>query len=241
MTTPAEDRCCACLPKSGLPHLADLRNHREVCVQVVEDRAWLWWPAGEDGVLHRVLAVAGVELFTRRGGLWYRPGQRLPSFHVPSEERAQPLLAVLTPAPVRTEDSWPDLFQPLPLGLVRDDRPRAATALLCRMAELAHWADHATTMQLASLLAAQCDGEVLLLGPKLPVLRESKRFWGRSVLIPLGFRTEPALAESALREALGLQGEEIGLLTNAGVEVISRTVFAPLTRAGVRLAVRECV
>jgi hypothetical protein len=162
----------------------------------------------------------------------------LPAFDVPSDAEARPLLHVLTPAPVQSESGAPS-FRPLTLRLVRDDRPRAASALCCTLAELAGWAEQATSKQLAALTAI-CAGEcVLLRGERLPPLAAAERYWGRTVLTPLGFRPEPELSEGALREALPLRDEEIALLGENGFEAIDARLFQPLTRAAVRLAVRE--
>jgi hypothetical protein len=241
MISPTDERCCASLPTTGLRHLAELRANRDLRVKIAADRVWVYWPAGEDEILHQVLAIGGADLFFRRDGLWYRPEQRLPSFHVPDEKDTQALLAVLTPAPVQVEERRFSPLTRLSIGIVRDDRPRAATALRCRLSELACWADQATSLQLGSLQAAYCKEEVLLLGAKLPVLPGSTRFWGRSVFLPLGFCPIPSVPEAALHEALGLHPNEMGLLTSAGVEVIPRGVVQSLTRAGVRLAWREGV
>jgi hypothetical protein len=111
---------------------------------------------------------------------------------------------------------------------------------LCPLADLAVWAEQATSRQLSGLLAAWCPpGEVLLLGERLPPLPAGQRFWGGAVLLPLGFRADPDLAEDALREALGLEGGAVGVLTDQGLEVVEHAAFAPLTRAGVRLALGQ--
>src|SRR5205085_762389 len=96
--------------------------------------------------------------------------------------------------------------------LVRDERPRAATALRCRVHELAKWADTATTGQLASVRGACCGSEVMLLGQRLPARVRGERFWGESLFLPLGFRHEPALPENALRDALGIGEGNIALI-----------------------------
>ena len=84
-----------------------------------------------------------------------------------------------------------------------------------------------------------CVGDVVLLGDKLPLLPGATRYWGQSVFLPLGFRPEPNLPESALREALELSADEIALLDADGVEAIERSLFAKLKRAAVRLALRS--
>ena len=65
------------------------------------------------------------------------------------------------------------------------------------------------------------------------------RFWGETVLVPTGFRPEPDLPAAALRAALGVAADELLVLDETGAEVIPRAAFEPLTRAGVRLGVRD--
>jgi hypothetical protein len=230
--------CCASLPAASLARLASLRVRAGIRVRIVGDRAWLWWTPGDEIVLQGVLALHGVEVFARRGPRWHRPGEHLPAFEVPSADEARPLLHLLTPAPVNAESGVP-FFRPVMLRLVRDDRPRSASALSCTLATLAEWAEQATSKQLAMLTAVRGGERVLLRGERLPPLVASERYWGRTVLTPLGFRPEPELSEEALREALALGEEEIALLGDKGFESVEARLFQPLTRAGVRLAVRE--
>jgi hypothetical protein len=140
---PAPEAWCARLPAAALPFLAELRTRQDVRVRLEGNAAWVWWLPGDREVLHRVLAGGGAELFERRDGRWYRPGRHLPSFEVPDDAGARPLLGLLTPAPVGPEGAAAAV-QPLPLRLVRDDRPRPARALECALADLAAWADQAT-------------------------------------------------------------------------------------------------
>jgi hypothetical protein len=106
------------------------------------------------------------------------------------------------------------------------------------LAELARWAEHATTRQLASLSAAHDQGVVLLRGEKLPPL-EGERFWGRRVLFPLGRRPEPDLGEDVLAAALRLEAGEQAVVSGEWAEIVPLAAFAPLSRAGVRLAVNK--
>lgn len=232
------DALCASLPAASLAGLAPLRVHTDIRVHVLGNLAWLWWHVGDEVVLQRIGALHGAKVFARRDGKWYQPGQHLPAFEVPDDEGAQPLLRILTPAPVQAEHSTPSIL-PLTLQLVRDDRYRAASALCCSLADLAGWAEQATSKQLTLLTALRAGERVLLRGERLPPLPAAQRYWGRSILTPLGFRPEPEATEGVLREALRLQDEEIALLSEAGFEAIDARRFQPLTRAGVRLAVQE--
>jgi hypothetical protein len=222
-----------------LPLLAAVRCQSDVTVALVGDRAWLHWPAGDEAVLRCVLPVPGVVLYEQREGQWYRHGRSLPAFEVPVDVSPRPLHAVLTPAPVAIEAARPAPVAPSPLSLVREDRPRKTTALRCDLRRLAEWAEWAPTAVLARIQAARSGKQVLLLGPSLPPLPEAERYWGERVLVPLGYRVEPALPEAALVDALGILPEELLLFTEGGQEALSRSVLRPLTRGAVRLAVQE--
>jgi hypothetical protein len=245
MTAPLDAVTCACLLQAALVVLADLRRHPDVVLTLVDDRAWVRWPPGDEAVLHRVLPVPGVELYEQRDGAWYRPGSSLPSSGPPGEGSAQPLATVITPLPVQLEvvkgqpGATASFVVPAALELVRDDQPRETTALLCSLEVVGPWAESATTAHLSALYAARCGGTVLLLGRSLPPLSGAERFWGGRVLVPLGYRVEPRLPDSALAEALPLKSDELLLLRREQREVLPRSVFQPLTRASVRLALRE--
>src|SRR5262245_39432299 len=211
MATPLDRVCCASFPGDALALLGDLRCHPDVRIAFLGVRVWLFWQPGDGQVLDRVLPLQGVELYERRGYQWHRAGQSLPAFDFPGELTTQALDCVLTPAPFQPVLSCASALQPTRLRLVRDERPRRATALVCEMNILNGWAESATTAALEQIQAARSGRLVLILGQRLPPLA-GERFWGTSLLVPLGFRPEPALPEAALREALGLEAEEIALL-----------------------------
>ena len=122
---------------------------------------------------------------------------------------------MILPEPLSVERPGREAPAPVPLRLVRDEdgRPRPATAVRCRLDRLAAWAERAPSSWIESLSGAWSvpagggpgEAEVLLLGPaaRLPVAEDGLRFWGINVLIPLGYRAEPDLAERALRGAVG--------------------------------------
>jgi hypothetical protein len=163
----------------------------------------------------------------------------LPAFDVPADSDARPLPSVLFPAPVKAEASAARTWSPVPLILVRDGLPRPATTLRGALTELGRWADGATSRWLEGLSAAIREEEVLVRGERLPPVVGAERFWGSRVLVPLGFRPEPALAESVLAAALGLSADELAVLGEDEVEVVLGLSFGPLTRAGLRRALGE--
>jgi hypothetical protein len=119
---------------------------------------------------------------------------------------------------------------------VREDQPRPTSALCCGLGELEAWVSQATTRQLEALQAAWSGERVLLLGSNFSATLPGQRYWGRDVLVPLGWRPEPSLPEAVLRAALNLQPDEIALLDSRGPEPIPRSAFGPISRAGVRIA-----
>jgi hypothetical protein len=212
MTTPLHEVCRASLPREALPVLAGLRARSSVHVTLEAERAWVSWPEGDEEVLRRVLPVSGVELYVHRDGRWHRFGHHLPAFGATSRGEPQPLDRVLYPAPVQPVPPPASGLQPVALGLAPDHRPRQASAGAYGLSELTAWAEAVPSARLKALRAACHDGRVLLLGTRLPPLPGGERFWGERVLVPLGYRPEPALPESAVREALGAAEEELLLV-----------------------------
>lgn len=228
---------CACFAASDLPRLAGLRTEASLRVLLNGERVWVAWQGDGADVLKHVLPLPGAEVYEHRGGLWFRRGNRLPSFDLPIDrQEGLPLSAALVPLPVSPVEPNAEAVQPVSLRLVRDETPRATTALRCALDGLAAWAERATSSQLGAFRAAYADDEVLLTGRRLPPVSDGRRYWGEDVWIPLGFRPEPALRESALRNSLGIASGEVLILRDDGFEVVSYDAFRPLTRAGVRLA-----
>jgi hypothetical protein len=174
----------------------------------------------------------------------------LPAFDVPIGDGSGgvPLDRMILPEPVMMRETGGEVARPVTLRLVRaeDQQPRPATALRCRMADLIAWTQWVPSGWIEGLSAAWCpapgrgpgDAEVLLLGPaeRLPSAADGQRFWGIDVLIPLGFRAEPPLAEPALRAAAGAGANDLVVLEDEGPELIPRGAFGPPSRAAIRLA-----
>ncbi len=208
-------------------------------------------------LLRRLLTLPGAEVFIPgERGRWHRPGESLPAFHVPAAiggaiPGGSSLDAVVLPDRIHPES--PDGTPPgaVPLRLVRDDSgcPRPATAQRSRIAALAGWADSAPSAWIEALTAAWApspsgdpgEAEVLLLGPvgRLPWVPGGTRFWGVSVLIPLGYRASPALGEPALREAVAAGPDDLAILDERGPELVPRGAFGRLSRASLRLALAQ--
>jgi MoxR-vWA-beta-propeller ternary system domain bpX2 len=240
LKTLLEHVSCARLPAQALLGLAGLRRVEGISVIAEGDHAWVFWEAGDERVLRAVLPASGVELFEKRGDDWYRAGHRLPSFGVPPRGEPLALARAITPEPFSAELPGGGATRPSRLSLARDVRPRPTTAALCPLVELARWADLATSADLEAIRGAVARESALLLGQSLPPWSGAERFWGRQVLVPIGFKPWPALPEAALREALGASEEEVLRLVPGPdglmVEAIPIEAFGRLSRAGVRLA-----
>ena len=223
------------LPAVGVAALAAVRDVLGVRVHQIGDVVWVTWPADRGGVARRLVGVAGAVFFVRRGDAWHRFAARLPTADQPPAGDGLPLAGVLVPA--RFEPTPPPAAGPTTaVTLVRGGPPRPATALLSDAADLAGWADAAPTDELTVVRAAWCGARVLLLGDRLPAVPTGTRFWGDTLLVPLGFRPDPDLPPAVLRAAAGAAADELLLLTADGSERVPRAAFAPATRAGLRLA-----
>jgi hypothetical protein len=97
------------------------------------------------------------------------------------------------------------------------------------------WAEQAPAANLSACRAARCKERVILRGDRLPPLPDAERFWGGRVWLPLGYRAEPDLPETALRAAAEVSLGEILLVTRDGAEAIPEQAFEPLTRSAARL------
>jgi hypothetical protein len=229
---------CASLPPAAIAGLASLRTRADIRFTKHADRIWLWWRPGDSAVAEKILPLTGVELFSRQDGLWFRWGSLLPYTGVPGEQDARPLATLLIPDALtpREEDRVPGRIG---LTLVRDTLVRPPTALRCSMEDLTRWVDGATSQQMGRLEAARGGKLVLLRGQQLPLIANSERWWGDAILIPLGFRAEPSLPESILRDALQIPAGSLVIISEQGVELVPRIAFSRVTRAGVRLAMKE--
>jgi hypothetical protein len=230
--------CCARVTPEALAELADLRCTSGI--EVVQDDAgvWLRWLPGDEEVLLQLLPVAGAIFFYQREGNWYRLGSRLPSAGPPPTGEVRKLDRLVVPEPICSESPPARELHRRPVQLVRDTMPRQATALRTTLAALGDWAEQATTLQIAALRAARCGTSVLLFGARLPIL-PGVRYWGSRLLVPLGYRPEPALPVSIFAEAMKLDGEALAILEEDGCEIIPAAAFRPLSRAAIRLAVGD--
>ncbi|MGE3804126.1 MAG: hypothetical protein AB7K24_05570 [Gemmataceae bacterium] len=219
-----------------LGRLAALRVHPDIHIRVADGLAWLRWQQEDSEVLRAVLPIPGAEFFVRHEEHWYRFGSRLPAFDVQFETGMTSLERVLVPAlpAVTAADTGP--LDPVSVRLVVASARQRASAVLTSLAVLEAWAEQLPAAALETLRALRCGNEVLIVGRKLPVLAEARRFWGASILVPMGQRLEPRVPEKALRAALGVADNELLLFDEGGVEVLPGDDFEPLSRGSIKRA-----
>jgi hypothetical protein len=253
-TPPWRDVRCASLPEDCLALLADLRGRAEIRVAFARGRAWIEWNEqpglAPELLARRIVSIPGVELYTERGGLWFRLGDHLPSWDVPFRDQSagQSLDRAIVPSKLSVLRPRGEAPSPLPLRVTRDTsgRARTATAFRAPLQAVADWAETASQVDFAPLAAAGLVdpnrepglSEVVVIAPAaaLPLISDSVRYWGTDLLIPLGWRAEPDLPASAIRCAAGADDGDLAILDDRGLELIARDAFAPLSRAAVRLA-----
>jgi hypothetical protein len=223
------------LPSGGLSALASVRDQKDVRVLRAGEVAWVRWPEGQSEVVQCLLPVHGIEFFIQSAGLWFRFGHSVPTNDAPPPGEGVSVAAILAPNRFEplppTEQTW----SPIVLTVVRGGELKSTAAIVCTISELLKWADRATTAELATVRAAHCGERAVLLGKQLPTIPTALRYWGKQVLMPLGFRAEPDLPEAALRGAVGVSEDELLVLNETRAEVIPLAAFESPTRAGVRL------
>lgn len=236
--TPQGRDCLASLPVAWLDALAALRTRPDILVTLRADRAWVRWPAVDDGVADLLRPVPGVRLYAAGGPPWRLLGRTLPDFQVPEDvaDAGIALDRVLIPAPFRASPPGSSTFNPTRLRIVADSEVRPATALRCRLHELAAWAAWVPSRRFAPLTVAWAGETVVVRGEGLPEIVGARRFWGDRVLAPLGSRPEPGLREDVWLRLLGVGVEAVVLMDEDGIESIPAAAFGAMTRAGVRLA-----
>ncbi|HUR55058.1 MAG TPA: hypothetical protein VMZ71_13075, partial [Gemmataceae bacterium] len=161
---PWNDVTAARLPATGLGVLAALRNRADIRVHLVDGVAWVRWPAGKPEVSRCLMPAHGVEFFVERDGSWFRFGSKLPTSDTPPTAGGVPIAAALLPAAFEPSPPEAASGSPVVLRLVRGGEPKPTTALICPLADLAAWADHATTTEITALRAARTDDRAVLLG-----------------------------------------------------------------------------
>ncbi len=235
---PWQDVTAASIPLAAAAALGPVRHRAEVRVQPDGDRLWVRWPVGRADVVRCLLPVSGVVFLVPRGGVWFPFGSRVPTADGPPDGDGRPVAAVVAPARFVPVVPAEMTAAPVVLRVVRGGEPKPASALVCALADLAGWVDTATSAELAAVRAARAGGRIVLRGAKLPVVSVATRFWGDDVLVPVGFRPEPDLAPDVIRAAVGADADDLVLLDETGVDLIPKAAFAPVTRAGLRLALR---
>lgn len=230
MQATLKDASLACIPAQALASLVDLRNVADILVGRTDDEIWVRWQQGDARVALTLLAVSGARLFVETEAGNVLVGTRLSAACAEPAAEMQPLCQVLTPAPFQV---GPPTFlaSKASLELVRDTRPRAATALECSAAAFARWSAAASRARLGALQAACCRGRLLILGRNLPLIVDGDRFWGESVLAPLGWRVKPELEEDLIRAVCGVVADEVLVIRESRFEAVPRAAFATPSKA----------
>jgi hypothetical protein len=222
------------IPFDQLPALAALRADPRLRIYRAGDRTWIRWPAELFEAIALLRPVPQVEFFEQRGPHWHRAGRRLASSEHPPSGDGESLSSLLRPSRFQPLTKKNHAVQPIPLSLRRGGPTRPATALSCTLNQLRAWAELATTMELQSLRATQCEAQALLLGAKLPAIPSATRFWGERLLLPLGYRLEQELPVAAVFSVMQAGADDLVFVTSEYTEIVPKEAFQTLSRAGVR-------
>ena len=158
---------------------------------------------------------------------------------MPESLSFRPIAAVIAPAALQATAAADFAPIAMPLELVADATCRPTLALACPMDAFASWARDVPPSRLKKLRAARAGDRLFVLGKSLPWIDGGERFWGRSVLVPLGFRPRPDFGEESLRTLVGVADSDLLVLRPVGIELVSQDAFAPLSHGSLRLALGE--
>ena len=124
-----------------------------------------------------------------------------------------------------------DFFSEFPFLRFAARKPTQLRRCVVKWEQVAPWADTALTREIN---AVRRKGKMAwLLGSDLPVLAKAERFWGNKLLVPLGYRPEPAWPESVLVDVAGIEKGELLVLRPDRVETLPLDAFQHLTRAAI--------
>ncbi len=261
MTPRWQDVRCASIPVDDLSVLADLRREPGIRVTIADGRAWVCWddepgPSAESEATRRILVTRllprpGVEIFARSDGRWHRPGEHLPAFGVPVGDGFDGVRAGPRDRARADLGGAAGGRRPRP-GPAPDRARRGRTAPARRRAAMPAFGarrlgrtgavvvDRVDLRGVVSRADARRTGRGR--GPAArarrtaPRAADGLRYWGADVLIPIGYRAEPDLAERALRSAVGAGPDVLVVLDADGPELVPRQAFRPMSRAGIRQA-----
>jgi hypothetical protein len=229
----------AAIPTAAMARLAPLRDRSGLEIALSGKHLWLRWHESDDSISQAVFAIPGARLFTSKDGQWHEPDRSLPTFDMPESLSFRPIAAVIAPASLASIASADFAPLAMPLELVADATYRPTLALVCPLGDFASWARSVPPSGLRKLRAARCDGRLFVLGKSLPWIDGGERFWGRSVLVPIGYRPRPDLGEESLRTLVGVADSDVLVVRPDGIELVPQDAIAPLSHASLRLAERE--
>jgi hypothetical protein len=236
---PWQEVSAARIPAVHLEALAPLRDRVDIRVHLQNETAWVCWSGDRGDLVRYLLPVPGVEFFTIRSGVCFRFKHLLPAVEKPPVDDGLPLSTVLLPGAFVSIQPEAIKWNAAKLSIVRCSEPRPTTALICSIVDLQRWADTATAAEISRVKGARAHGRAVLIGSQLPSIPKATRYWGVDVLAPIGFRPEPNLPAIALRLVVDVESDELVFLNDEGAMVLPRKAFEPLSRAGIRLAVRR--
>ncbi len=224
------------VPEHRLDALAPVRDRPDVLIVREGAIAWVRWAASHADVIRCLLPVPDVELFTTRDGHWFRFGRRVPASDRPPQGDARPLAGLVVPDRIEPISPPTSRTDPMRLSIARSSVHQAVTALACEIADLRNWSDSATTAELRSVRGAITGIRVLLRGKSLPFVPSATRYWGDTLLVPIGFRPDPDLPAQLIHAAVQAAEHELVVFGPNGADIVPTSAFEPLTRAGLRLA-----
>lgn len=131
----------------------------------------------------------------------------------------------------------------IPLRLIRSEIVRPIRMLSLKLAAFSQWVGSSPSIRFRDLtFACSIDGQVLVRGNPVPPLPGRRYVLEDGLAMPAGFALDPPLPVSVVRRLFDTnRAAVIRFEEDAEVEVIEDSVFVPVTRAGVRMTLKQKV
>ena len=223
------------LQRSDAAKIGRLRRRPGIEVLETEDAIWLRGGSLDEELENALRSVPGARRFrVLPDGQLVPAGAQVPKGHLPDG----PWTSI--PAWMSVELKAPALAGRVegraPLELVRSGAEQEANVLWATMAAWSDWAVRGAQVRLDRLVFA-ADGEsaAVIRGTPLPPVRGRRYVESDGVAVEAGWAWSPPLEAGVVRQALGLDSNDLALLHSDGTwDHIPGEAFVRATRSAVR-------
>lgn len=223
------------LSRADLDALGTVRTIPRLLVATTEREIWLRGIPDKGEFADRLRQLPALRRYTiDLAEQLFLHGDQVPSERLP--QLAWLPIAQLLPVDIPTAALAGQVQGEVRIQLVPSSEETSPVALLCRLPDLQAWAASAAESRIGCLrMAANSDGQVLLLGNPLPPLPGTGYWACEGLLLPAGYVLEfPILAPMILARCNPGRDGFVWMQANGNWEHIPLQNFVTATRSGIR-------